>query len=74
MVIISILVMAHRFEVEEILNARTDDNGALEYSVKWEGFWWSTWEPESCLDKCEGVLAKFHSVSKLRMYNQPVVL
>ena len=27
--------ITHRFEVEEILNAKTDDNGAVKYLVKW---------------------------------------
>jgi hypothetical protein len=55
----------YEFEVEKILDHRTEDNG-LEYLIKWKGYPQSenTWEPDTNLTNCRQLLTSYHQTHR----------
>lgn len=43
------------YQVERILGKRTDNDGSVEYLVKWAGYDDTTWEPEDNVSNCKAL-------------------
>ena len=44
---------------ETILNHYKDEQGDIMYEVQWKGWDDTTWEPETYLDQCGGLISKY---------------
>ena len=51
----------NNWEVEKILNKRTNPNGQVMYLLKWKGYErkYNSWEPEGALDGCPKLVKQF---------------
>jgi hypothetical protein len=48
-----------RWVVKQIVNHYKNEQGDIIYEVQWRGWDDTTWEPESYLDQCGGLISKY---------------
>ena len=56
---------AQRWEVQELLKKRTNEDGSVSYLVRWKGNWPNTWQPAENCDRCPRLIARLEGTTLL---------